>query len=268
MFDRAFAVFWDRREAHPGETELPPEEVIIALDVPGADEAAAEDDEVGVDAPVVTLRWSPKEILRRRDFALYTPAEFVEARRLMNDLRLVGAARPSRRRKRSRARSRRARPAPHRAAVDARRWRTGRARVSRAGRTQPPARVAARRQRFDGAVRPRLRSVPARGGDQSLARRGVRARNPPDARDARARPRAIPTLRYSRPRAGSRTGPAGPASARASSTSTTNGGSAAWRAARSSSSSPTAGTAGSPECSPSRWPGSRGSPTASCGSTR
>jgi uncharacterized protein with von Willebrand factor type A (vWA) domain len=41
-------------------------------------------------------------VLRHRDFALYTPAEFVEARRLMDDLRLVGAARPSRRRKRSR----------------------------------------------------------------------------------------------------------------------------------------------------------------------
>ena len=30
-------------------------------------------------------------MLRERDFASYTPAEFVEARRLMADLRLVGA---------------------------------------------------------------------------------------------------------------------------------------------------------------------------------
>ena len=104
MFDRAFAVFWDRRQAAEDEIELPPEEVIIALDVPGADDPVGAEDEVGVDAPVVTLRWSAREILRHRDFALYTPAEFVEARRLMSDLRLVGAARPSRRRKRSRAR--------------------------------------------------------------------------------------------------------------------------------------------------------------------
>ena len=111
-FDRAFAVFWDRRRATLDPVELPPDEVIIALDVPDADEGGDANDDVSADAPVVTLRWSPREILRQRDFALYTPAEFVEARRLMNDLRLVGAARPSRRRKPSRA---------HRGAPDLRR---------------------------------------------------------------------------------------------------------------------------------------------------
>jgi uncharacterized protein with von Willebrand factor type A (vWA) domain len=100
-FDRAFAVFWDRREAGAELVELPPEEVVIALDLPDADEAGESQADAGVDAPVVTLRWSAREILRHRDFALYTPAEFVEARRLMNDLRLMGATRPSRRRKRS-----------------------------------------------------------------------------------------------------------------------------------------------------------------------
>ncbi len=106
-FDRAFEVFWDGRRGAGAELiELPPEEVIIALDAPGAEEPVDPDGEVGVDAPVVTLRWSAREILRHRDFALYSPAEFVEARRLM------GAARPSRRRKRSRA---------HRGAPDLRR---------------------------------------------------------------------------------------------------------------------------------------------------
>ncbi len=103
MFDRAFAVFWDQRSSGPDEVELPPEEVIIALDIPGADEVAPGADEVGADAPVVTLRWSTREVLRHRDFALYTPAEFVEARHLMSDLRLLGAARPSRRRKPARS---------------------------------------------------------------------------------------------------------------------------------------------------------------------
>ena len=105
VFDRAFAVFWDRRD-RPGsdEIELPPEEVIIALDVPGADDPPVANDATGIDAPIVTLRWSAREVLRHRDFALYTSAEFVEARRLMNDLRLVGALRPSRRRKPARAR--------------------------------------------------------------------------------------------------------------------------------------------------------------------
>ena len=91
MFDRAFAVFWDRRQAGPDATELPPEEVIIALDVPGADDSNDDDVIMGSDAPVVTLRFSAREILRHRDFTLYTPAEFVEARRMMSDLRLVGA---------------------------------------------------------------------------------------------------------------------------------------------------------------------------------
>jgi uncharacterized protein with von Willebrand factor type A (vWA) domain len=112
LFNRAFAVFWDGRGRGMDLTELPPEELIIALDVPGADEPEESGRDETVDAPVVTLRWSAREILRHRDFALYTPAEFVEARRLMNDLRLVGASRPSRRRKHSRA---------HRGAPDLRR---------------------------------------------------------------------------------------------------------------------------------------------------
>ena len=105
-FDRAFAVFWDRRGTDgPLEIELPPEELIIALDLPGDDDAPGPDAGAPSDtAPVVTLRWSAREVLRHRDFALYTPAEFVEARRLMNDLRLIGAVRPSRRRKPARAR--------------------------------------------------------------------------------------------------------------------------------------------------------------------
>jgi uncharacterized protein with von Willebrand factor type A (vWA) domain len=47
----------------------------------------------------VTVRWSPAETLRARDFASYTDEEFVEARRLMADLRLTGARRRSRRRR-------------------------------------------------------------------------------------------------------------------------------------------------------------------------
>jgi uncharacterized protein with von Willebrand factor type A (vWA) domain len=102
-FDRAFAVFWDGWGGGAELGELPPEEVVIALDLPDADGDDGDEERagIGVDAPVVTLRWSAREILRHRDFALYTPAEFVEARRLMNDLRFVGAARPSRRRKHS-----------------------------------------------------------------------------------------------------------------------------------------------------------------------
>lgn len=102
-FDRAFAVFWERCRATGDSVELPPEEVVIALDVPAADDAGDETDS-GPDLPTVTVRWSAREVLRHRDFALYTPAEFAEARRLMNDLRLVSATRPARRRKPTRTR--------------------------------------------------------------------------------------------------------------------------------------------------------------------
>lgn len=98
LFDRAFDVFWTRVGAGGSAFEqMQPEEVVIALDLPEAGEQRNEHDE-GVDAPVVTLRWSAREVLRHRDFALYTPVEFAEARRLMSDLRLVGAAQRSRRR--------------------------------------------------------------------------------------------------------------------------------------------------------------------------
>ena len=110
------------------------------------------------------VRWSPAEVLRHRDFAAYTPAEFAEARRLMADLRLAGALRRSRRR---RPQSRRAaRPtcaAPCGAAL-----RAGGEPVDRAflepATAAAPARAAARRERLDGAVRPRLRALPARRG--------------------------------------------------------------------------------------------------------
>jgi uncharacterized protein with von Willebrand factor type A (vWA) domain len=99
LFDRAFDVFWNRVATGESDAEeLAPEQVVIALDLPDTGEQVQAPEEETVDAPVVTLRWSAREVLRHRDFALYTPAEFVEARRLMNDLRLVGAAQSSRRR--------------------------------------------------------------------------------------------------------------------------------------------------------------------------
>ncbi len=178
MFDRAFAVFWDQRSGGPDEVELPPEEVIIALDIPGADEPPPGDDEVGADAPVVTLRWSAREVLRHRDFALYTPAEFVEARRLMSDLRLLGAVRPVAAPQAVALAPRDTGSAPDRPPVHAGGRRTGRARVRRPGGAHPPARPAPRRQRIDGAVRACVRAVLARRRDRSLAGRGLRAREP------------------------------------------------------------------------------------------
>jgi uncharacterized protein with von Willebrand factor type A (vWA) domain len=96
-YDRAFDAFWSR--VATGEVaEESVDEIVLALDVPGSDDADGASEE-RPDAPVISVRWSPTEVLRRRDFAAYTPAEFVEARRLMADLRFAAARRPSRRRR-------------------------------------------------------------------------------------------------------------------------------------------------------------------------
>ena len=96
-YDRAFEAFWGRDALMPGEPEAPPPSPTVAFDVELAPDDMAGDG--GARRPAVTVRWSPVETLRERDFASYTPAEFAQARRLMADLRLAGARRPSRRRR-------------------------------------------------------------------------------------------------------------------------------------------------------------------------
>jgi uncharacterized protein with von Willebrand factor type A (vWA) domain len=96
MYDDAFGVFWDGRTSPP-RGEARPAAVSVGLDS-GADEGEVrEHDAAG--RPLLQVRWSPAEVLRHRDFAAYTHAELVEARRMMADLRLVGALRRSRRRR-------------------------------------------------------------------------------------------------------------------------------------------------------------------------
>jgi uncharacterized protein with von Willebrand factor type A (vWA) domain len=93
-YDRAFDAFWGGGAAagEEAEADLVP---TVAFDV----EMPAPDAGGGTAQPSVTVRWSPVETLRDRDFASYTESEFAQARRLMADLRLAGARRPSRRRK-------------------------------------------------------------------------------------------------------------------------------------------------------------------------
>jgi uncharacterized protein len=98
-YDRAFDVFWLGAEP-PGSGLPAPEPTTITLafddpDAPDGDDGDAE----AADGPVLSVRFSPAEILRQRDFAAYTAAEFEEARRLMADLKLAGALRRSRRRR-------------------------------------------------------------------------------------------------------------------------------------------------------------------------
>jgi len=91
VYDEVFGSFWLGRA--PSEAAPQP---VDAVDV----EAATDDDRAddAMPAPsVVAVRYSPREALRHKDFAAYSPGEFAEARKLMADVRLAGALRRSRR---------------------------------------------------------------------------------------------------------------------------------------------------------------------------
>jgi uncharacterized protein with von Willebrand factor type A (vWA) domain len=93
-YDGAFAQFWLQRQAVPIPPAAP-QPVVLGIDdgtdVPG-------DEPEGEPAgEALVVRYSPLEILRHKDFAAYSHAEFAESRRLMADLRLAGELRRARR---------------------------------------------------------------------------------------------------------------------------------------------------------------------------
>lgn len=85
-----------------GATAVEHQEIVVAYDMPGGEPNDEEPEPLGPDVLVLQVRYSPAEVLRHRDFATYSPAEHVEARRLMSDLRFVGGLRRSRRSRRAR----------------------------------------------------------------------------------------------------------------------------------------------------------------------
>ena len=102
-YERGFAAVFGLEVPAPVANEgggVP--EVVVAYDLPGREHDGAGVEPPARDVPVLQVRYSPAEVLRHRDFATYTPAEHVEARRLMADVRLVGGLRRSRRRRRAR----------------------------------------------------------------------------------------------------------------------------------------------------------------------
>jgi uncharacterized protein with von Willebrand factor type A (vWA) domain len=100
-YDAVFDAFWGGLRVPFVTTALPATVVTLAFDAGDTGEPDGEGPAEPTDAPVIAVRWSPTEVLRRRDFAAYTPGEFDEARRLMADIRLAGAMRPTRRRRRA-----------------------------------------------------------------------------------------------------------------------------------------------------------------------
>ena len=94
VYDRAFELFWETGGGAKPRTK-------VRFSVPQPDRSVmppkktVEKSESGEEA--VRLRYSPVEVLRHKDFALYSPEEFAELQRLLADLRLSGALRKSRR---------------------------------------------------------------------------------------------------------------------------------------------------------------------------
>ncbi len=97
LYDRAFAVFWDRRRAtgEPAEPEI--ETITLAIDDETEDGSDEPDEAERSDEPTIELRFSATEVLRHKDFARYDPDELRLAHELMGRLKLVGSPRSSRR---------------------------------------------------------------------------------------------------------------------------------------------------------------------------
>lgn len=94
IFDRAFAAFWEARDATPPAPAQEP--LAVALAVDADDDAGGEPaDPAAEREPTMTLRFSAAEQLRTKDFARYDDRELREAQRMMRRLRLAGTPRRS-----------------------------------------------------------------------------------------------------------------------------------------------------------------------------
>ena len=96
IYDRAFRAFWEdtglQAPLKPPKTRI---SVSMAEDSVQPPKKTVERNETGEEA--VRLRYSPVDVLRRKDFAFYTAEEFAELHKLLADLKLSGALRRSRR---------------------------------------------------------------------------------------------------------------------------------------------------------------------------
>ncbi len=176
LYDRSFAAWWDRVFEVP-TAQAVEREVILAFDRDGDDDAPSDDDGEPRDASTLAVRYSRAEVLRQRDFAHYSPDEFAESRRLMNDLRLAGSMRRSRRLRPTR----RDRGRPDLRRTVRRALRSGGEPISRAfvEPAERPRRLVLLCD-VSGSMEAyaRARALPARGRGGAGEGRGVRDRHP------------------------------------------------------------------------------------------
>lgn len=95
LYDRAFRVFWEDVSRQALKLPKTRTSISIADDSVQPPKKTVERNEEGEE--VVRLRYSPVDVLRNKDFALYTAEEFAELHKLLADLNLSGALRRSRR---------------------------------------------------------------------------------------------------------------------------------------------------------------------------
>jgi uncharacterized protein with von Willebrand factor type A (vWA) domain len=106
LYDRAFAVFWERRGGSAGAPDVTePLRITLAVD-DDSDDGGDSDQAEASDDPMLQLRFSAAEVLRTKDFAACSDDELAEAQAYMTSLRFAGPPRRSFRQRRS-ARGRR-----------------------------------------------------------------------------------------------------------------------------------------------------------------
>jgi uncharacterized protein with von Willebrand factor type A (vWA) domain len=96
-FDRVFRSFWIEQPPDARPAARVAEKSAGVDDCP--EEETGDDAERPSQVPTTVARYSPVEVLRSKDFAEYTAADFADAQRLMANLRATAAMRRSRRRR-------------------------------------------------------------------------------------------------------------------------------------------------------------------------
>jgi uncharacterized protein with von Willebrand factor type A (vWA) domain len=93
-YERVFAAYWLSLPF----AGLPPVSVPVSVALDDAPEPPGQDDGGGErEEPVTAVRYSPAEVLRHRDFARLSDAEWAEARRLIAELQVSAETRRARR---------------------------------------------------------------------------------------------------------------------------------------------------------------------------